>query len=159
MVLTLSLLAPSLTAFTENSRAWQFRNVRENCCKLKKIFPIFSALWASHFALQRSCCSPCRSPRCPLRKAVAFRATRAAVRRTLRPLSPLQSPKAVRSQPRNQRLKASNSTPAATNAMPDHSRSDGRSPRNANAKTATSTTLSLSTGATFEASPIFSARK
>lgn len=38
-------------------------------------------------------------------------------------------------------------------AMPSHSRPVGRSPRNAKAKTATRTRLSLSTGATFAASP------
>src|SRR5438552_3807339 len=53
----------------------------------------------------------------------------------------------------------SNSTPPPTRAMPSHSRRPGRSPRNAAAKTATSTTLSLSIGATFEASPALSARK
>lgn len=58
-----------------------------------------------------------------------------------------------------QRLNASASTPPATMAIPVHSRSDGRSPRKAKAKTATSTRLSLSTGATFDASPIFRARK
>src|SRR6266478_6493214 len=50
-------------------------------------------------------------------------------------------------------------TPAPTMRMPIQSRPDGRSPRKRNANTATSTRLSLSTGATFEASPTFSARK
>ena len=61
--------------------------------------------------------------------------------------------------PRVQRLKASKRTPPATIAIPDHSRSDGRSPKNVNANTATRTRLSLSTGATLDASPILSARK
>ena len=46
-----------------------------------------------------------------------------------------------------------------TRAMPNDSRALGRSCRKVNAKIATSTRRSLSTGATFEASPIFSARK
>lgn len=58
-----------------------------------------------------------------------------------------------------QRFKASNSTPPPIMAMPAHSRIDGRSPRKITAKIATNTRLSLSTGATFEASPIFNARK
>src|SRR5262245_24880301 len=43
--------------------------------------------------------------------------------------------------------------------MPSHSLDDGRSPRKRTAKTATSTRLSLSTGATLDASPTFRARK
>jgi len=58
-----------------------------------------------------------------------------------------------------QRLNANTKTPLATRPMPSHSRADGRSPRNAKANTATSTRLNLSTGATFDASPIWSARK
>lgn len=50
-------------------------------------------------------------------------------------------------------------TPHATSAIPNHSCGDGRSPRKALAKIATITTLSLSTGATFDASPICNARK
>ena len=57
------------------------------------------------------------------------------------------------------RRRPSTSTPAATSAIPNHSRPAGRSPRNSTANTATSTTLSLSTGATRDASPTFSARK
>lgn len=57
------------------------------------------------------------------------------------------------------RLNASTNTPAPTIRMPIHSRTDGRSPRKATANTVTSSTLSLSTGATLDASPIFSARK
>jgi hypothetical protein len=57
------------------------------------------------------------------------------------------------------RFKAKTSTPAPTIRMPSHSRTDGRSWRNSTANTATSTMLSLSTGATFEASPTFKARK
>lgn len=53
----------------------------------------------------------------------------------------------------------STTTPSATRPMPSHSRGSGRSPRKSTAKTATSTTLSLSTGATCEASPILSARR
>ena len=56
-------------------------------------------------------------------------------------------------------LNARTITPAATMAMPAHSRKEGRSPKNATAKMTTSTRLSLSTGATFEASPTLSARK
>ena len=54
---------------------------------------------------------------------------------------------------------AINSTPAATSAMPSHSCTAGRSPSSAYAKTATSTTLSLSMGATCDACPSCSARK
>ncbi len=50
-------------------------------------------------------------------------------------------------------------TPETTKASPIHSRTNGRSPRNITAKIATNTMLSLSTGATLEASPIFKARK
>ena len=57
------------------------------------------------------------------------------------------------------RLMARTSTPPATIAIPTHSRRTGRSPRNAHAKIATNTRLSLSTGATFDASPTWSARK
>jgi hypothetical protein len=57
------------------------------------------------------------------------------------------------------RRSASSTTPAPTSAIPVQSRVVGRSPRNATANTATSTTLSLSTGATSDASPTFSARK
>lgn len=59
----------------------------------------------------------------------------------------------------DQRLNANTKTPAPTNRTPPHSRKEGRSPRNATAKRATRSTLSLSTGATFDASPIFRARK
>src|SRR4029077_14695237 len=50
-------------------------------------------------------------------------------------------------------------TPAPTMRIPTHSRTDGRSLRKRNANTATSSRLSLSTGATFDAAPIFRARK
>ncbi len=49
--------------------------------------------------------------------------------------------------------------PATISAIPSQLVPDGRSPRNRNAKIATSTTLSLSIGATCEASPSLSARK
>jgi len=58
-----------------------------------------------------------------------------------------------------QRLNASTKTPALTMRMPIHSRMEGRSPRRATANKVTSSTLSLSTGATLDASPIFRARK
>lgn len=57
------------------------------------------------------------------------------------------------------RFIASTSTPAPTMAMPSQSRPDGRSCRNTTANSTTSTRLSLSTGATLDASPTFSARK
>lgn len=57
------------------------------------------------------------------------------------------------------RLNASTRTPDATSAIPDHSRKDGRSPRKMTANNATRTKLNLSTGATWDAAPIFSARK
>ncbi len=50
-------------------------------------------------------------------------------------------------------------TPAPTKPMPTHSLTLGRSWRKMVAKTATSSRLNLSTGATFEASPICKARK
>ena len=50
-------------------------------------------------------------------------------------------------------------TPAPTTKIPSHSLGLGRSPRKTNAKRTTSTRLNLSTGATFEASPAFSALK
>ena len=56
-------------------------------------------------------------------------------------------------------LNASTSTPAPTSKIPVHSRNDGRSCKNKKAKTATSSRLNLSTGATFDAAPIFNARK
>jgi hypothetical protein len=59
----------------------------------------------------------------------------------------------------DQRRHASTTTPTVTSAIPIHSRVPGRSPRNRTASTATSTTLNLSTGATFAASPTLSARK
>lgn len=52
------------------------------------------------------------------------------------------------------RLNARSRTPLATRIIPSHSRTEGRSPRKANANTATRTMLNLSTGATFDASPI-----
>ena len=58
-----------------------------------------------------------------------------------------------------QRFNANTSTPAPTMRIPSQSRTDGRSWRKSTANTATSTRLSLSTGATLEASPIFKARK
>jgi len=61
--------------------------------------------------------------------------------------------------PAHHRFSARTRTPPATSKMPHHSRSDGRSPRNANAKITTRTRLSLSTGATFDASPTCRARK
>ena len=60
---------------------------------------------------------------------------------------------------RGYRFRASTSTPAPTMRIPSHSRTDGRSWRNSTANTATRTRLSLSTGATFDASPTFRARK
>lgn len=57
------------------------------------------------------------------------------------------------------RLRLRTSTPAPTIAMPIHSLTEGRSCRNAKANTATSSRLSLSTGATFDASPTFNALK
>ena len=54
---------------------------------------------------------------------------------------------------------ASTTTPAATMAIPSHSRGAGRSRRNTQASKATNTTLNLSTGATWEASPACKARK
>lgn len=59
----------------------------------------------------------------------------------------------------DQRRRLNTRTPRATSPIPNHSRKTGRSPRNTNANRATSTTLNLSTGATFAASPILSARK
>ena len=56
-------------------------------------------------------------------------------------------------------LRRSPGATAGPSGMPAHSRGVGRSWRNRVAKTATSTRLSLSTGATFEASPICNARK
>ncbi len=56
-------------------------------------------------------------------------------------------------------LIASTSTPIDTKMTPKHSTTDGRSPKKAKANIDTNTRLSLSTGATFEASPICSARK
>jgi hypothetical protein len=50
-------------------------------------------------------------------------------------------------------------TPAPTRKIPNHSLTVGRSSRKMTAKIATSTRLNLSTGATFEASPICNARK
>lgn len=67
----------------------------------------------------------------------------------------------LRASPRDrttQRRSARTMTPAVTMPIPTQSRGLGRSPRKTTAKTATSTTLSLSTGATREASPIFRAR-
>src|SRR5215471_4168473 len=51
------------------------------------------------------------------------------------------------------RLRLRIRTPAPTMRMPSHSRPDGRSPRKTKANIATRTRLSLSTGATFDASP------
>ncbi len=50
-------------------------------------------------------------------------------------------------------------TPAPTSPMPNHPPNEGRSWRKTAAKIATKITLNLSTGATLEASPTFSARK
>ena len=74
------------------------------------------------------------------------------------------SPSAVRAEAMGaadflQRFNANTSTPAPTMRIPSQSRTDGRSWRKSTANTATSTRLSLSTGATLEASPIFKARK
>jgi len=60
---------------------------------------------------------------------------------------------------RAHRLSARTRTPAPIIKIAIHSRTLGRSLRKRTANTATSNTLSLSTGATFDASPIFSARK
>jgi hypothetical protein len=60
---------------------------------------------------------------------------------------------------RRQALMAMITAPAAIRPMPIHPVAEGRSPRNANAKSATSTTLNLSIGATIEAGPSLSARK
>ena len=54
---------------------------------------------------------------------------------------------------------ASTTAPTAISATPVQCRPDSLSPRKRNAKTATRTTLSLSMGATRDASPIFRARK
>lgn len=56
-------------------------------------------------------------------------------------------------------LKPRMTTPTPTRKIPNHSLPLGRSCRNMTAKMATSTRLNLSTGATFEASPICNARK
>ncbi len=58
-----------------------------------------------------------------------------------------------------QRFSARTSTPVATRRIPAQSRVDGRSCRNRTANRATSTTLSLSIGATLDASPALRARK
>ena len=58
-----------------------------------------------------------------------------------------------------QRLTAISTAPAAISAIPSQPFSDGRSPRNTTPNSATSTTLSLSIGATSVAGPSFSARK
>ena len=52
-----------------------------------------------------------------------------------------------------QALVAMMTAPAAIRPMPSHPVTDGRSPRNAKANSATSTTLSLSIGATIDAGP------
>ena len=54
---------------------------------------------------------------------------------------------------------ATSTAPAAISATPAQLAADSRSPRNTTPNTATSTTLSLSMGATLAASPSFSARK
>jgi hypothetical protein len=54
---------------------------------------------------------------------------------------------------------ATSTAPAAIRAMPAQFGTDGRSPRKVTANTATSTTLSLSIGATRAASPSLRARK
>lgn len=59
----------------------------------------------------------------------------------------------------NQRLTASMTVPSPTSEIPNQSFTLGRSPRKMTANMATSTTLSLSIGATLDASPICSARK
>jgi hypothetical protein len=59
----------------------------------------------------------------------------------------------------SQRVIASMSTPPPTIRIPSQSRAEGRSCKKATANKATNTTLNLSTGATFEASPTLSARK
>lgn len=56
------------------------------------------------------------------------------------------------------RHSATSTAPVVIKATPAHSRTDRRSPRKATANTATSTTLSLSTGATREAGPSWRAR-
>jgi hypothetical protein len=58
-----------------------------------------------------------------------------------------------------QALMAMITAPAAIRPMPIHPIADGRSPRKAKANKATSTTLSLSIGATNVAGPSLSARK
>jgi hypothetical protein len=60
---------------------------------------------------------------------------------------------------RGQALMAMITAPVAIRPMPIHPVAEGRSPKNANAKSATSTTLNLSIGATIEAGPSLSARK
>ena len=59
----------------------------------------------------------------------------------------------------NQRLTASMTVPNPTSEIPNQSFTLGRSPRKMTANMATSTTLSLSIGATLDASPICSTRK
>src|SRR5579862_9138985 len=64
--------------------------------------------------------------------------------------------------PRNDaayRFHPTSTAPAAMRAMPSQFGNDGRSPRNSTANTATSTTLSLSMGATCDAVPSLRARK
>ncbi len=56
-------------------------------------------------------------------------------------------------------LSASTIVPRPTRMIPNQSLRTGRSPRNSTANMATSTTLDLSMGATFDASPICSALK
>lgn len=59
----------------------------------------------------------------------------------------------------NRYLKAMSRAPAAMRPAPAYSWSESFSPRNRAAKTSTSTTLNLSTGATCDALPNWSARK
>lgn len=89
---------------------------------------------------------PAKRRRVPLRRSRGLRA--GALRTTHSTLAAF-----------TQRLKPRTKTPRLTSAMPNHSRLLGRSPRKSTAINATRMTLSLSTGATLEASPSLSARK
>jgi len=99
---------------------------------------------------QEACDVMCHSPieRATVIARIAF-GTQAGQQSSRQPWTPRDG----------QRLNANTKTPALTIRMPAHSRMEGRSSRKATANTVTSSTLSLSTGATLDASPIFKARK
>ena len=116
--------------------------------------------------------SSCRGGLRPLQRGESFRA-----RKILQPIprkpatqpslngSSAQLSTSVQNSGRNSspvmphRFRPRMTTPAAIITMPNQSLALGRSPKNKTANKATRTTLNLSIGATFEASPIFSARK